>query len=152
MWYAACFNYISNPSNSECRVNLLSFITHFTCLGYASVRPSMCWTWSSRVKHVLKSDISRSWIYFKHQTGEVKMISIAVRVGLCLFFSVEVAARRPPALQRTTTWPDGAPCRLLWVPSSQRLASRVRRRLLWRRSRKWCRAVRMSLNVQHMQL
>lgn len=65
-----------------------------------------------------------------------------------MFFSVGVAVRQLPALQRTTTWPVGAPCRLLSVPSWQRVASRVQRRPQWRHSRRWCRAVCMNTKVK----
>lgn len=51
------------------------------------------------------------------------------------------AAKRPPAPRRTTTWPDGAPCRSWSAPSWPRSASRAQRRLQWRPWRKWCRAV-----------
>lgn len=69
-------------------------------------------------------------------------------IRVVCFFSVVVVIRRLPARQRTTTWPDDAPCRLLLVPSSQRVASRVQRRPQWRRSQRWCRAVRTNLKVE----
>lgn len=65
---------------------------------------------------------------------------------LMFLFSVGVLVKQLPAQQRTTSWPGGALCRLLSARFWPRAASRVQRRQQWRRSLRWCRAVRVKVS------